>query len=72
MYRDHEDLITIGAYRRGSNPQVDLAIEMREEINRFLTQRREESSTLDSARSALVQLGRQALSRMQTQEKPHG
>ena len=34
-YRDHEDLISIGAYRRGSNPTVDVAIEMQDEIQRF-------------------------------------
>jgi flagellum-specific ATP synthase len=71
-YRDHEDLISIGAYRRGGNPLVDLAIDMRDEINRFLTQRREESSTLESARDALAQLARQALSRGLPASKPRG
>jgi len=37
-YRDHEDLISIGAYRRGSNPTVDSAIGMREAVNRYLRQ----------------------------------
>ena len=32
-YRDHEDLISIGAYRSGANPTVDAAIAMRDEIN---------------------------------------
>ena len=41
-YREHEDLISIGAYRRGANPTVDAAIEMRDEINRFLRQAIEE------------------------------
>jgi FliI/YscN family ATPase len=63
VYRDHEDLISIGAYRRGSHKLVDLAIDMRDEINAFLVQRREESSTLESAREALERLARQALSR---------
>jgi flagellum-specific ATP synthase len=60
-YRDHEDLISIGAYRRGSHPLVDLAIDLREEIRTFLTQRREESSTLEKSREALTQLARRAL-----------
>ena len=41
-YRDHEDLISIGAYRKGANRTVDAAIEMRDEINRFLRQGIEE------------------------------
>src|SRR5947199_1142116 len=34
-YRDHEDLISIGAYRPGANPTVDAAIAMRDEIHHF-------------------------------------
>lgn len=60
-YRDHEDLISIGAYRRGSHPLVDLAIDMRDEIKSFLTQRREEPSTLQESRDALTQLARRAV-----------
>ena len=63
VYREHEDLISIGAYRRGANPLVDLAIDLREEINRFLTQRREESSSLEAARDGLVQLAKAALAK---------
>ncbi|MBW8885280.1 MAG: FliI/YscN family ATPase, partial [Planctomycetia bacterium] len=37
-YRDHEDLISIGAYRPGANPTVDAAMAMRDEINRYLRQ----------------------------------
>jgi flagellum-specific ATP synthase len=37
-YRDAETLINIGAYVRGSNRQVDTAIEMMDEINAFLRQ----------------------------------
>ena len=64
-YRDHQDLISIGAYRKGANRTVDTAIEMREEIDRFLRQRIEESVSTSDAAAALVQLverarGRQA------------
>ena len=31
-YAEHEDLLSIGAYRRGSNRTVDAAVEMRETI----------------------------------------
>lgn len=38
MYRRNEDLITIGAYARGSNPKVDQAIERYEPLMEFLKQ----------------------------------
>jgi len=67
-YRDHEDLISIGAYRRGSNPAVDLAIEIREQINRYLQQRVEERSMLEEAREGLMRLYRQFAPRLATTE----
>ena len=56
VYRDHEDLISIGAYRSGSNPRVDMAIAMRDELKSYLRQRTTESSTVESARAKLFQL----------------
>jgi len=38
IYRDNEDLISIGAYQEGSNPKVDNAINNIEEINDYLRQ----------------------------------
>lgn len=61
VYRDHEDLISIGAYRRGSNPTVDLAIDRLEPINRFLQQPIEQGSSFDAARQELAQLMRAAV-----------
>ena len=55
-YQDHEDLISIGAYRRGSNKTVDLALVMYDEIQTFLKQPITDSSTVESARDALWQL----------------
>ena len=59
-YRDHEDLISIGAYRRGANPTVDVAIDMQEAINDFLRQRVDEPSSVERASEALVELARRA------------
>jgi FliI/YscN family ATPase len=58
-YRDHQDLISIGAYCRGSNKKVDAAIDMQEEVNQYLRQAVEQPSTLPEARSRLVELARQ-------------
>jgi flagellum-specific ATP synthase len=55
-HRDHEDLISIGAYRRGSNRTVDAAIEMQERVNGYLRQAVGQPATLDDAREGLVQL----------------
>jgi FliI/YscN family ATPase len=57
-YREHEDLISIGAYRRGSQPTVDVAIEMRDEIQRYLRQKIDERSSVATARDALVDLAK--------------
>jgi flagellum-specific ATP synthase len=62
-YRDHEDLISIGAYRRGSNATVDLAMDMHDVINQFLRQKVEESSSVEGARQMLVQLAKVAATR---------
>ncbi|EJU21595.1 flagellar protein export ATPase FliI [Peptoanaerobacter stomatis] len=37
-YKDSEDLISIGAYVRGTSKKVDMAIEKNDEINNFLKQ----------------------------------
>jgi len=56
VYRDHEDLISVGAYRRGSNRLVDVAIDLRDEIHRFLRQATTERSSVDDARQGLLRL----------------
>ena len=38
VYRDAEDLINIGAYRPGSNKEIDFAIEKIDAVNEFLRQ----------------------------------
>jgi len=55
-YRENEDLISIGAYRKGSNRTIDLAIEMQDTINTFLRQEINESCSVEEARKLLVQI----------------
>jgi flagellum-specific ATP synthase len=38
LYQDNRDLINIGAYRAGSDPQVDLAIERMPHLKQFIQQ----------------------------------
>jgi FliI/YscN family ATPase len=60
-YRDHEDLISIGAYRRGSQRAVDAAIDLQDAINRYLLQPVGQPATLADARQGVVQIHQQYL-----------
>ncbi len=55
-YREAEDLINIGAYQPGSNPDVDEAVAKRDAMNAFLTQGVDERATLDDAVRQMVAL----------------
>ncbi len=55
-YRDKEDLIAVGAYQRGTDPMVDLAIDMREPIANFLRQPPDDLATWSSMTHALSEL----------------
>jgi flagellum-specific ATP synthase len=57
VHRDHEDLISIGAYQHGSNPKVDAAIALMPEIDGFLRQQVNEESQWESSQQQLMQLG---------------
>ena len=46
-YRDAEDLINIGAYKSGSNPDIDFAIEKIGMVNAFLKQSTDEKFLFD-------------------------
>ncbi len=54
-YQENEDLITIGAYQKGSNLMVDRAIAMKPEIDAFLSQN---SRTIVDWASAVAELKR--------------
>jgi len=62
LYRENEDLVTLGAYQKGSNARLDLAIRLRDAWNTFLRQDRTESSSFDQAVGALNMLAREAQS----------
>jgi flagellum-specific ATP synthase len=56
-YRDKEDLISIGAYQRGTDPLLDAAIALRPAIESFLRQHVEDYTSLPDADAALLALG---------------
>ena len=46
-YHEAEDLINIGAYKKGSNPEIDYAIEKIKPVNEFLLQDTDEKMTFE-------------------------
>ncbi len=52
-YRQHRDLISVGAYQAGSDPQVDEAIALYPQLTRFLQQGMNEPVSLADSLSAL-------------------
>jgi len=55
-YKKSEDLINIGAYKRGSNPRIDASIDRADPINTFLRQRAEDPSELLVTQQQLMEL----------------
>lgn len=49
VYSDAEDLINVGAYVKGSNPEIDEAIKKQPEIKKFMAQKINETSTLEES-----------------------
>lgn len=57
-YQQNYDLISVGAYQTGSNPEVDEAIECYPSLMRFLQQNYNEAVTFDSSLQELMKLAR--------------
>lgn len=56
VYEENYDYIQIGTYQPGSNPQLDLAIQLMPQIQKFLKQDINELSTLDEALAGMNEL----------------
>ncbi len=56
VYRKAEDMINIGAYVKGSNPEIDHAIGMIDRINKFLSQDIGENVGFEEGRAQLLAL----------------
>lgn len=70
VYRDNEDLISIGAYQRGSSQPIDRAIAMQPKIEQFLEQPAREIASWDHSVSALRQLAAQSVSAVAASPSP--
>jgi len=56
IFSDMEELIRLGAYRKGSDPNVDRAIAINPKLEAFLNQQREETSTIEDGYRRLAQI----------------
>ncbi|MDF2936759.1 MAG: synthase [Paenibacillaceae bacterium] len=53
-YKDSEDLINIGAYQRGSNPEIDMSLKYIQAINEFTRQKVNEKVTFTEVQERLL------------------
>jgi flagellum-specific ATP synthase len=56
IFRDAEELVNIGAYRAGTNPRIDRALELIGPINSFLRQGEKEDSPMEETLMTLAEL----------------
>lgn len=56
IYKKAEDLINIGAYKKGNNPRIDYAIQMIDRINSFLRQGIDEKVDFENSVKGLGEL----------------
>lgn len=56
LYQQNRDLINVGAYQQGSDPEIDLAIEFHPEIKKFLLQDMSQAVSLNESYTQLQQL----------------
>ncbi|WP_373229594.1 flagellar protein export ATPase FliI [Cohnella sp.] len=54
VYRESEDLINIGAYQRGSNSEIDKAIQYNDLIKSYTQQKTDEKISLQDAQERLI------------------
>jgi len=59
-YKEAEDLISVGAYARGSNPKVDKAITIYDDLVNLLRQQVEESFTIKQLFDRMIEIARKA------------
>ena len=58
LYQENQDLISIGAYKAGTNPELDNAIKKMDAVNQFLQQAVDEKSTLDGAIEQMIKIAK--------------
>lgn len=67
IYQENKDLITVGAYQKGTNPELDQSINLHQVMNHYIKQSLTEAVDLATATQTLHAIFNKALS-----EPPHG
>ncbi len=65
QYRESEDLISVGAYKKGTNPKLDVAIELKDELDSFLRQKVEEVASFEETVAKLLELAEKAKKKLE-------
>ena len=68
IYNENEELIRLGAYKKGSDALVDLSIQMKPQIDAFLQQDRKDKSSFEEMKR-LLQLLYEAISSQQKRNR---
>jgi len=58
LYQENKDLIDVGMYQTGSNPKLDIAIELMPQINAFLQQKTTDIVSMKTTLDALKNMMR--------------
>jgi flagellum-specific ATP synthase len=56
IYEDMAELIRLGAYKAGTNPEVDGAVKLHPRLEAFLAQKKDEQATLSEGYAALTDI----------------
>jgi flagellum-specific ATP synthase len=56
LYQQNQDLISVGAYARGSNPQIDEAIRLQPALTQLLSQKPHESVGMEQSLRDMIML----------------
>ncbi len=56
LYEDMAELIRVGAYKSGTNPEVDYAVSLHSQLEAFLAQRKDEQAGLSEFYAALADI----------------
>lgn len=56
LYQQNQDLINVGAYTRGTNPQIDEAIQLQPALHQFLSQKPHESVAMEQSLMDMIQI----------------
>jgi flagellum-specific ATP synthase len=60
IYKRSEDLINIGAYVAGSNPKLDQAVALKDDIDRFLRQDMDDNASFETTVTELLNIASRA------------